>query len=59
MSDAGKRAYEEDVKRRPNYHDGTPRKQWDELGTLEQSTWNNPYRKNQMEPKPNMRGTYE
>lgn len=35
----GRKAYEEDVKARPFYHDGTPRKKWDQLGKIEQSTW--------------------
>lgn len=32
-------AYEEDVRRKPTYHDGTPRKAWSELGEVEQWTW--------------------
>ena len=35
----GRKNYEKDVKARPLYHDGTPRKTWDQLGKLEQSTW--------------------
>lgn len=37
-------AYEIDLMFRPNYHDGTPRKTWDQLGELERSTWASPYR---------------
>lgn len=35
----GKIDYEIDVKRKPNYHDGTPRKQWSELSDIEQYSW--------------------
>lgn len=38
--DAARRNYEADLAARPNYHDGTPRKTWDQLGELERSTWN-------------------
>ncbi len=34
-----KEIYAADGRRRPLYHDGTPRKRWDQLGALEQSTW--------------------
>lgn len=37
--DAARLAYEADVRRRPTYHDGTPRKTWEQLGELERSTW--------------------
>jgi len=36
---AGRLAYEEDVRRCPNYDDGTPRKRWDQLTSIEQFTW--------------------
>lgn len=39
MSADGKAAYEADVARRPLYHDGKPRKTWDQLGQVEQSSW--------------------
>lgn len=39
LSLAGEMAYLADLDRRPVYHDGTPRKSWDELGDLEQSSW--------------------
>lgn len=32
-------AYEEDCRRCPNYHDGTPRKPWDELDAVAQISW--------------------
>lgn len=35
----GKEAYEEDVKSRPSYHDGSHRKTWKQLGAVEQWTW--------------------
>lgn len=35
----GQIAYEKDVRRIPNYHDGTPRKTWGELDTFLQQTW--------------------
>lgn len=35
----GQANYEADCSSRPNYHDGTPRKRWHQLGALEQSTW--------------------
>lgn len=34
----GQLAYEEDLRRCPNYHDGTPRKTWDQL-TFERQSW--------------------
>jgi hypothetical protein len=37
--DEGRKAYEEDLKARPFYHDGKPRKTWEQLNKLEQSTW--------------------
>lgn len=36
----GKQAYEADLAARPLYHDGTKRKAWDDLGTVEQWSWN-------------------
>lgn len=35
----GREAYEEDVRRKPTYDDGTPRKTWDKLDRMAQSTW--------------------
>jgi hypothetical protein len=31
--------YEADVLRRPTYHDGTPRKTWDELSDIARYSW--------------------
>ncbi len=36
---AGQLAYEEDVRRRPTYHDGAPRRLWAELPPYTQGTW--------------------
>jgi hypothetical protein len=36
---AGQQAYETDVAREPNYHDGTPRRSWRELGEVERWSW--------------------
>lgn len=36
----GRLDYEADIRRRPNYHDGMPRKTWDQLGPVEQWSWN-------------------
>lgn len=36
----GQILYEADLVRRPNYHDGAPRKQWHELDSLMQWSWN-------------------
>lgn len=41
---AGRRDYEADVRRRPTYDDGTPRKTWEQLGELERWTWRMPRR---------------
>jgi hypothetical protein len=35
----GEQAYEADVKACPNYHDGTPRRTWDEIGPVSRATW--------------------
>ena len=34
-----KQAYDEDCRRAPNYHDGTPRKKWKELCDVAKSSW--------------------
>ncbi|MGG4105198.1 hypothetical protein AAXB25_14875 [Paenibacillus lautus] len=34
--------YENDVKQKPLYHDGTPRKKWSELGEVERLSWERP-----------------
>lgn len=36
----GQEAYEIDIIREPFYHDGKPRKQWHQLGPVEQWSWN-------------------
>jgi hypothetical protein len=36
----GQIAYEADVRERPNYHDGTPRRKWHELSEVAQWSWN-------------------
>jgi len=38
----GREAYEADCAIQPNYHDGTPRKTWDELDSLCQWSWGRP-----------------
>lgn len=35
----GRAAYEEDVRRWPRYHDGQPRKAWDELDDVARWSW--------------------
>lgn len=39
MKTKGQIEYEADVKKRPNYHDGKPRKKWADLGEVEQWSW--------------------
>lgn len=36
---AARADYEADVLARPTYHDGSPRKRWVELGTIERASW--------------------
>lgn len=36
----GKEAYDLDVEARPLYHDGTPRKSWDQLSDVARWSWN-------------------
>lgn len=36
---SGRELYEADLMDRPNYHDGSPRKTWDQLGVSERQTW--------------------
>lgn len=36
----GREAYEEDCRRNPTYHDGTPRRLWDEISEIAQYSWN-------------------
>ena len=42
LQPTGKSLYDADCKERPTYHDGTPRKRWDQLGDVEQWSWNRP-----------------
>jgi hypothetical protein len=39
MKTAGQIAYEEDVRRKPNHHDGTSRPAWDQLSDVAQWSW--------------------
>lgn len=36
---AARAAYQEDVKRKPHYHDGAPRPAWDQLPAWARWTW--------------------
>jgi hypothetical protein len=36
----GQQAYETDVKGHPNYHDGLPRRTWQQIGKAAQASWN-------------------
>lgn len=40
--EAGRAAYEADVKARPLYHDGTPRKAWSQLCEIARYSWAKP-----------------
>lgn len=35
----GKALYEQDLLKRPTYHDGTPRKPWERLSKVAQRSW--------------------
>ena len=39
MKTVGQIAYDENVRRKPTYHTGKPRKAWHELDKPEQTTW--------------------
>lgn len=40
----GQRAYEADLLARPVYHDGTPRRKWDQLDSIARWSWDkSPY----------------
>lgn len=39
MKCAGQLAYEEDVRRRPTYDDGTPRRAWSSLDNVVRLSW--------------------
>ncbi|MGR3624029.1 hypothetical protein [Pseudophaeobacter sp.] len=51
----GQQAYEEDVKRCPFYHDGTPRKAWQQLDEAQQWSWN----RNHFQLTPTTRRPYD
>jgi hypothetical protein len=38
-TEAGRLAYESDCARKPRYHDGAPRKTWEQLGEIEKASW--------------------
>ncbi len=38
-SEEGREAYEADVRKRPNYHDGSPRPRWDQLREVAKYSW--------------------
>lgn len=44
MKPLGQMAYEADVAKTPNYHDGKPRPAWSELGDVERWSWERPAR---------------
>ena len=35
----GRMAYEEDVRGKPHYHDGTPRRTWEQLSEIARWSW--------------------
>jgi hypothetical protein len=39
------RDYEADVTQRPTYHDGAPRKSWDQLDAIAKWSWGRPAKK--------------
>lgn len=39
MKSQGQLAYERDVKRTPRYHDGAPRKAWEQLTKVARDSW--------------------
>ena len=43
-ADAGRAAYEDDVARRPTYHDGSPRRAWGALDPVARWSWSRPAR---------------
>lgn len=36
---AGQQAYERDVAKAPRYHDGQPRRAWQDIGAIAQWSW--------------------
>lgn len=47
----GQLAYEKDIRERRTYHDGTPRKTWDQLTDIIRDTWERRHRPVQQEDK--------
>lgn len=39
MKTKGQLDYEKDVKRKPTYHDGTTRKEWEQLSSVAKWSW--------------------
>ena len=39
LPECGRADYEADVRRRPNYHDGAPRKTWEQLSEIARQSW--------------------
>ena len=39
QAELGQAAYEADLRKRPAYHDGKPRKPWVKLGEIERLSW--------------------
>jgi hypothetical protein len=44
MKSTGQLLYEADVLAKPRYHDGKPRKTWDELDPISRWSWEKPLR---------------
>ena len=40
----GREAYNEDLRKRPVYHDGKPRKTWEQLCPIARYSWERPIR---------------
>jgi hypothetical protein len=40
----GRKAYSEDLRKRPTYHDGKPRKTWEQLHPIARFSWERPVR---------------
>ena len=47
----GQLAYEEDVRRCPEYSPGKPRKTWAEIGTIARQSWENNPTPREFKPK--------
>ena len=53
----GRALYEEDCRKRPTYHDGTPRKSWDQLTRIARLSWSSDHSDQQMIDRTNRRQT--